>query len=508
MGLGTIAETRADAKPGSPQSFATRTVLAVGGVVAVVLVAVSGRYGYHRDELYFLAAGHHLAWGYPDQPPFVAVLARGLSALAPGSVTVLRVPSALAAGAVVVLAGLTARELGADRGGQTLASVVLATGGVVLGTGHLLSTATFDLLAWAVLIWLVVRMLRTRQPRYWVLIGMVAGVGLLDSDLVAFLMAALVAGLALAGPRELLRSPWLWVGGALAALLWSPYLVWQAAHSWPELTVSRSIAAGNSGTSQPRALLVPEQLVLLSPYLAPVWIAGLVRLLRSRILRRYRSVAVAYLLLAVVFTVTGGKSYYLAGAFPVLVAAGAQPAWDWVHREPARRTALGIGVGVTGLSAALITLPVLPVSVLHHTPLVKFNYDTGETIGWSSYVAEVATVYRRLPAAEQNSTAIVALNYGEAGAVDRFGGAMGLPRAYGVHNGYWYWGPPPATETQVVAVGFSSEVIDRLCPVPVLAGRLHNPWEVKDDEQGAPVWYCSRIRGTWKELWPRLKVIG
>lgn len=235
----------------------------------------AGRYGYHRDELYFLASGRHLAWGYPDQPPLVPFLARLFGSA--HSVAVLRIPAALAAGGTAVFGGLTAREFGAGRGAQILAASTLAVGGVVVGSGHLLSTATFGFLAWAALLWMVARTIRTGNDRLWVVVGVIAGVGLLDTDLVAFLMAAIVLGILVVGPRETIRSPFLWIGGAIALLLWSPYLAWQAGHGWPELTVSRSIAAGNSGSSTPRWLIVPEQLVLLSPWLAAIPIAGFVR---------------------------------------------------------------------------------------------------------------------------------------------------------------------------------------------------------------------------------------
>jgi 4-amino-4-deoxy-L-arabinose transferase-like glycosyltransferase len=282
-------------------------VAGVAGCVAAVLVATTGRYGYHRDELYYLAAGRHLAWGSPDQPPLVALVA-GLSwRVAPGSVVVLRLPSAFAAAAVVALAGLLARELGGQRAAQWLAAVSMAVAALLLGAAHLLSTTTFDLLAWALLLWLVVRVLRTGNQRLWVVAGVVAGIGLLNKDLVAFLIAAVAAGVAVAGPRRIFASPWLWIGGTLAAVLWAPYLLWQARHGWPELEVSRAIAAGRSGTSAPRALFVPFQLGLVSPFLAPIWIAGLLRLFRDPALRWCRAVGWAYLLLAAVFLALGGK---------------------------------------------------------------------------------------------------------------------------------------------------------------------------------------------------------
>ena len=149
--------------------------------------------------MYFLAAGQHLSWGYPDQPPFVPALARIIDSVAPGSLFALRLPSALAAAAVVVITGLLAREFGGGRGAQALAAGSMAIGAFVLGSGHLLSTSTFDLLAWTALLWLIVRTLRTDNDWLWLVTGFVAGLGLLDSNLVGFLVAAVVAGAAAAG---------------------------------------------------------------------------------------------------------------------------------------------------------------------------------------------------------------------------------------------------------------------------------------------------------------------
>ncbi|HEX6933602.1 MAG TPA: glycosyltransferase family 39 protein [Streptosporangiaceae bacterium] len=310
-----------DSAPARPhpvalRPLATAPVLAIAAAVTTLLVALSGRYGYHRDELYFLACGRHLAWGYPDQPPFVPLIARLMSELAPGSLALLRLPSALAVAALVVLTAMTARELGGGRAAQMLASAVIAVAPVVTGSGHLLSTTTFALPVWALLTWLLVRILRTGDQRLWLAAGLAAGVGLMDTDLVAFLIVAAVVALAVAGPREPLRSPWFYAGGALALAVWSPYLAWQAGYGWPELTVARSIAAGQSGTSAPWWLIVPEQFVLTAWYFSPIWIAGLVRLFRDPGLRWCRAVGVAYPVLAVAFMATGGKPYYLAGMFP------------------------------------------------------------------------------------------------------------------------------------------------------------------------------------------------
>jgi hypothetical protein len=289
-----------------------------------------------------------------------------------------------------------------------------------------------------------------------------------------------------------------------------PYLLWQARHGWPELAVARSIAAGGSGTSEPRLLFVPFQLALVSPYLAPVWIAGLVSLLRDPALRWCRSIGWAYVLLAVAFIASGGKPYYLGGMFPVLLAAGAQPTIDWMRRGRSRlRRALLVAALVLSVAGSvLIALPVVPVGALHRTPIVSLNYDAGETVGWPTYVGEIAAVYRQLPAAERATAAVVASNYGEAGAVDRYGSAWGLPHAFSGHNAYWYWGPPPASARTVVAVGFQRGFLERSFRECRLAARLDNHLGVANDEEHAPVWVCTGPRSDWRTLWPEFHHLG
>jgi hypothetical protein len=155
-----------------------------------------------------------------------------------------------------------------------------------------------------------------------------------------------------------------------------------------------------------------------------------------------------------------------------------------------------------------VTLPVVPVADLHATPIAALNYDAGETIGWPAYVRQIAAVYRSLPAARRSTAIVVGSNYGEAGAVDHFGRACGLPAAYGVQNGYWYWGPPAAPATAAVAVGFGRQTLAPVCGTLRLAAHLNNHLGINDDEQGAPVWVCSALRGSWTAIWPRLRFLG
>ena len=511
---GHIGERRGEAGAGSPPAalpdFAKGPVIVAALVLAALLIAFSGRYGYHRDELYFLAAGRHLAWGYPDQPPLVPLLARLMSDLAPASLMVLRLPSAVASAALVLLTGLIARELGAERVAQALAAICVAAGPLVIGAGHLLSTTTFDLPAWALASWLILRILRTGNDRLWLVAGVVTGAGLLASDLIAFLLFAVIAGLAVTGPRRPFGSSWLYAGGAIAVAMWAPYLAWQASHGWPQVAVAQSIAGGGSGTSAPRWTLLPYQLLLAGVALSPVWVAGVVRLLRGQALRWCRAFGVTFIVLVIVLTVTGGKPYYLGAMFPVLLAAGAQPAVDWARRGRARlRTGLLVAALIlTPLITIPVALPAVPVADLHRTSIVAVNYDAGETIGWPAYLRQIAAVYWSLPAAQRSKTIVVGSNYGEAGAVDHLGRPYGLPAAYGVHNAYWYWGPPPASATAAVAVGFGRPTLTPVCGTLRLAAHLNNHLGVNDDEQGAPVWLCSTLRHPWTAIWPRLRNLG
>jgi 4-amino-4-deoxy-L-arabinose transferase-like glycosyltransferase len=480
-----------------------RRLVALAAAVAALLVVFAGRYGYHRDELYFLEAGRHLAWGYADQGPLTPLLAHLMETLWPGSLTVLRVPSVLMAAGTVLVTGLTVSELGGSRRAQLIAGAAAAVASVILVVGHLLSTSTFDLLAWAVVTWLVARIIRTGDQRLWAATGLVAGVALLNKPLIAFLLAGLGVGLLVAGPRQVLRGGWLWLGIVLALALWAPWLIWQARYGWPQLDVSSSIASGGSTSSQPRWALLPYQLLLVSPVLAPVWIAGLVALLRRSPLRPFRLFGVAWIFLVVAFLATGGKPYYLAGMFPVLLAAGGLETDAWLARGAARRRAVLLWsmVALSGIVSALIALPLLPAKSAG--PVIAVNGDVGETVGWPELTRTVASVYHRAgPGA-----VIFTSNYGEAGAIDRYGPALGLPRAYSGHNAFGYWGPPPDRPGRVITVG--------LGPLPQsdfrdcrLAARIDNSENVDNDEQGEPVELCAGPRAPWSELWPELRHLG
>jgi 4-amino-4-deoxy-L-arabinose transferase-like glycosyltransferase len=483
-----------------------RSLLVItAAAVTVLLIAFASGYGYHRDELYFIAAGDHLSWGYADQGPLTPLIARAMSEVSSGSLVVLRLPSALAAGLTVLLTGLLASELGGRARGQVIAAGCAGCATIVLFTGHLLSTSTFDLLVWTAVTWLVVRAVRQGDDRLWLAAGAVLGVGLLNKPLPAFLAAGLVAGVVLSGPRRLLRSPYVWAGAAIALALWSPWLVWQADHGWPQIEVSRSIARGESASSEAWWAIIPFQVLLVSPLLAPVWIAGLVRFFRDSELRPLRFIAWAWVVLVLVFMGRGGKPYYLAGLLPVLLAAGAGWVDQWLERgrRALRVAALATAIALSAVVDVVISLPVLPAG--NADPVIAANEDVGETIGWPRFARTIAGVYRELP--NRHRAVILTGNYGEAGAIDRYGPGLGLSGAYSGHNAYWDWGPPPERGAPVIAVGLGDSALAHLRGCTE-AARIDNGVGVENDEQGTRVLVCGRPRRTWSAEWPDLQHLG
>jgi 4-amino-4-deoxy-L-arabinose transferase-like glycosyltransferase len=482
-----------------------KLVVVTAAAVTAVLVIFASGYGYHRDELYFLAAGDHLDWGYADQGPLTPLIARAMSEIAPDSLTALRLPSAVAAGLTVFMTGLLARELGGTRRAEWLAAACASVGAIVLFSGHLLSTSTFDLLVWTAITWLVVRAVRTGDDRLWLLGGVILGIGLLNKPLPAFLALGMLAGVAISGPRRLLRNPSVWAGAGIALALWSPWILWQADHGWPQIDVSREIAEGGSTSSEAWWAIVPFQFLLISPFLAPVWFAGLVRLFRDPSVRDLRFLAWAWVVLAGVFMATGGKPYYLGGLLPVLIGAGAAQVDGWLERGrvAVRRAALGTAIALSAAGGLIISLPVLPEDAAD--PVVAVNEDVGETIGWPDFAETVAGVYHELPNSER--AVILTANYGEAGAIDRYGPALGLPPAYSGHNAYGSWGPPPDGAAPVIAVGLPQRDTAHLLDCRVVA-RIDNDAGIDNDEQGATVRVCRGPRRAWSREWPALRHLG
>ena len=266
--------------------------------------------------------------------------------------------------------------------------------------------------------------------------------------------------------------------------------------------MSKSITEGGSTSSEPRWAIVPFQFLLISPLLAPVWIAGLVHLFRDR---RFGFLAWTWVALVVIFTVTGGKPYYLAGVLPALLGAGGIATDRWLDRGSAKlkRAALATAVVLSGIIGGAISLPLLPEH--DADPVIAVNEDVGETIGWPAFTDQVAAVHRRAPGA-----VVFTANYGEAGAIDRYGAGRGLPQAYSGHNAYGDWGPPPPADDgkPVVVVGLGPSQVASHFRGCRLAARIAADPDVDNEEDGAPILLCDGVRGSWRQAWAGLRHLG
>ncbi len=477
--------------------YAVREVGLVVLFLAVGLIALSPWYGPHRDEMYFVVAGHHLAWGYPDQPSFTPAVAALMDSIAPSSVVVLRLPAVAAVVGTVLLAVHAARLLGARRAGQVLTAVTVGFSALVPGLGHLLSTSTFDMFFWTAVLVTVGQALADDRPRLWLLAGAVAGVGLNNKHAVAFCLLGVLVGVALVREtRPALRTPWPWLGGLLALTMWVPNLVWQAQHGWPVFDLSADIADEYGGIGG-RLDLVLQAVLMFSPLIAVVWLLGLVRLLRRPDWARLQPLAITFVVALVVFLVAGGKGYYLAGAIPPLIAAGCT---SLAERRTTRRTVVaGVVLVASAAVAYPATVPVLPASAFAGSFYADVNDVQLDTIGWPEYADQVRSVVDSLSPLQREHAVVFTGNYGEAGAMRWYD--VGLP-TYSGHNGYRTWGPPPETASPVVVVlQMSPTAAFRGC---TLQARLQNSSDTHNEEVGAGVWLCDGPRDSWAQAWPRL----
>ncbi|HMK93311.1 MAG TPA: glycosyltransferase family 39 protein [Thermoleophilia bacterium] len=488
-----------------PVLRALALVLVVTGVMVLALLLLSPAYGFHGDEMYFVVAGQHPALGYVDQPPLTPLLSALSVALVGVSPTAVRVLPALEMGLVVVLVAIIARDLGGSRRAQVMAAIVAALSGY-LGAGHLDTTTDPDLLTWAVVLWLVVRLLDGGDRRRWIAVGLVAGVGLENKTTLLFLGAGLAAGLLLARRWDVIRSPWAWSALGIAALLWLPNLAWQAANGWPQLAMAQAIA-GYAAVN--RAQVVALLWLFTGPLLFPISLAGLGWILLAKDAAPWRAIGYGSLVALLLAVASGGKAYYAIGSAPVFMAAGANLVDRWLGRghAVAKGAVLAVLAVLSGASIALLTLPVLPVDAYAKSGLPAAVPDVANTVGWPAFVATVEDVVNRLPADQRGRAVILANDYSEASALKLLG--TDLPPVYSGHNSYWSWGPPPEDRTLVIHVGGWRPADWR----PYFTGctdaaTVDDGVGIDNAEQGGAVSVCTGLAQPWSQMWPALRTIS
>jgi hypothetical protein len=489
--------------------------------------STSGRYGYFRDELYFIACAKHLAWGYVDQPPLVAVAA-WLSGPASYSLFALRAFPALAAALTAAMAVAIVAELGGGRFARALAAVATILTPAYLLLGNVLTTTSLEPLSWTLALYCAIRIVRGGGARWWIAAAGAVAFGAYGKYSIGLPVAAMLVSVLFFPERQRLRTPLALLSGALCLVAIAPNLLWQAGHGWPFVDVVREDALHRPALATGLFLesadvlrnawsFAVEQLVYTNPPAALVWLAGIAAPFRIRSLRDIRFVPVAYCLTFVVAVALSAKGYYIIGFYATLLAIGAVA----IERLAAgwRVTLLG-AVAVVGIVAMPLSLPVLPAGgLVLYTQAFALTGTGGsaahliqpvfaEEFGWHRLASDVASVYRSLPAADRARAAVYADTYADAGALDFFGPGFGLPPAISSQNSYYLWGTRGYGGSVLVAVGASRiDLLRRFYRDVRLVRTSDEPyrWIV---EGPSPIYICRDPIAPLSVIWPSLRWYG
>jgi len=484
----------------------------------------NNRYGFFRDEFDYAACGDHLAWGYVDHPPLIPFLLKISRLLLGDSMRSIRMVPALATSAGVVLTAMIARELGGRRFAMVLSALAFIAVPFYLNDGSVMTTNCLEPLLWMGCVYFAILAIKRDDPRYWLWFGVVAGIGLEEKYSIAVLGFAIVAGLLLTEHRRVFASKWIWLGGALAFLVFLPNLLWNVQHHWPFVELMRNIKAeGRDVVLSPWAFF-GQQVLIVQPFLAPVWITGLLAFLFSARLKPYRFLGWCYLAAFTVFVVLKGKNYYLGPIYPVYMAAGAVVIESFIarSRQTWLKPALILTTAASGAWLAPVVMPVLPVEqFISYMEKLPFKVPRSEhshmrailpqhfadQFGWEEMVVAVNQAYSRLSPEERPGCGIFAQNYGQAGAIDFLGRRYGLPPALSGHQTYFLWGPRGYSGNCLIVLDDKREVLERLFEHVEYAGQsADNPYAL---ERKIPVFICRGAKfGSLAALWPKLKRWG
>jgi hypothetical protein len=494
-------------------------VLYLALLTVLIHFLANGGYGYFRDELYYMACGRHLAWGYVDQPPFVALMAVVTRHLLGSSLFALRFFPAICGGLLVLLTGLMARELGGGRYAQGIAAVAAMVAPVYLAIDNFFSMNCFDQVFWALAGYIVIRILKQGDPKLWLLFGLVAGVGLMNKYSMGFLGLGIVVGLLLTTARRQLLNKWLWLGGAIAFGIFLPHIIWEIHHGFPSLEFIHNATALKNLPLTPLQFMAGSA-VGIGFLSLPIWVAGLWFFFGTKAGKPFRLFGWVFVSILALFLLTQAKVYYLAPAYVFLLAGGAaaieaftqRQSWKWLRATSFVLLLAG------GLITAPYVLPILPVeSFIKYQAFIglkapreekgkagKLPQQYSDMFGWENMAATVAKVYNTLSPEEKQVCVIGASNYGEAGAIDFFGKKYGLPDAISSHNSYWIWGPGEKPGEVLIVVGGNSKdyhvMYDDVQQAATVVCEYAMPFETN-----LPVYLCRRPRGTLQQVWPQLK---
>jgi hypothetical protein len=482
----------------------TRTLVGIALVVAAIHLLTNNLYGFHRDELQFLSDARHLDWGFVAYPPFTPFVERIGLEIFGVSLVGLRLFSVIAQALAIVVTGWMAWELGGGRLAQITSALVVATSGLPVFEGTEFQYSTFDYLWWVLIAYFVIRLLKTENPRWWLAIGAGIGVGLMTKYTICFFIAGILAGMLLTRARRFFLSGWFWGGVGLALLIFLPNFVWQVRHGFISVQFLQHIHVRDVGEGRANGFWRDQVIICTNLFAAPLWIAGLVGFLRDR---QYRMLGWMYVVPLALFFFGKGRGYYLAAAYPMLIAMGAVVGERWVASlKRGWRLAvegvlfLGLGVGAAIVYALLV--PLASSGPLREFAL-KNNGDLREEIGWDELVKTVAGIRDALPVEQRDSVGVLVGNYGEQGAVEILGPAYHLPMPISMTNSAWLRGYPTPQPSTLIVLGFSRAQAERAFTECRLAGHNGNSQGVKNEESEdhPDIFVCGGPRMPWPEFW-------
>jgi hypothetical protein len=499
-----------------------RIPLCLAIATCLLHLVTSGWYGYFIDELYFLACSERLAWGYVDMPPLLPAATAFSRRLLGDSLRAIRFLPAIAGGLKILLTGLIAGALGGGRFAQALACVAVLAAPGYLGIDNYLSMNAFEPLFWMGCACVVILIFTGGDRRLWLLFGALAGLGLENKYSMLFFGSALVAGLLLTPRRAVLLDRWFWLGGLVALLVYMPHLVWAIRRGWPMLELLRNQKSAGKYVPVSPLSFAAGQVLFMNPVNAPLWLTGLAWLLFGRDGRRYRALGAAFLVMWIGFTLLEGKDYYLAPAYPMLLASGAVALErllalrSWGRRAGWASLAL---VAAGGMALAPLALPVLsPRGYIAFAHALGIVHSSGERrgearlpqfladqFGWPELTEAVADVYQRLRPEERAGCVIFTANYGAAGAVDFFGRQHSLPRAISGHNSYYLWGPGERSGEVMIAVNARRANLEAWYRRVELVARTPQHPYAMPDQADRPIYLCHGLRVPLREVWPSVK---
>jgi 4-amino-4-deoxy-L-arabinose transferase-like glycosyltransferase len=496
-------------------------VLAIALAKLVLHCYFNNRYGYFRDEFDYLACANHLAWGYVDQPPLIPFLAHVSRAVLGDSLRSIRFLPAVASSLLVVQTAVLARELGGRRFALWLSAVAVVIAPQYLSNASLLGTNCLEPNLWMGCVWFAILAIKRNDPRYWLGFGVCAGLGMEEKYSIALFGLALVIGLLLTEQRRVLLSKWIWLGGLAALLIFLPNFIWNQHYHWPFLQLMHNIRAEGRDVVLSPLQFLAQQMLLIHPFTAPIWIAGLAAFFFSPRLKAFRVLGWSYLICLAAFIVLHGKNYYLAPIYPMLLAAGAviielaidRPRLSWMKYAIIALLLAG------GARLAPVVVPVLspdrfmayaqllpmklPVIEHRHAQAVLPQWYADQ-FGWEEIVAQTAEAWNRLAPDERSDCGIFAQDYGQAGAIDFLGRRYGLPHALSGHQTYFLWGPGRYSGNCLIVLDDKKEVLEQLWEHVEYAGTSRdNPYAL---ERNIEVYICKGAKfGSLAQVWPHVK---